>query len=180
LRTETSSSTRQNRINALIPKKKQYHGIALRKKVSRRRSPPDLTGGESFPAMESKLWRPLRLLILLLLPLSASWTAAEDDPAVARSAFPIDGDVAWVVQISDLHISAYHPERAEDLVNLLGPALRAICPHLLLVTGDITGAPTPPISFGSPISRLMYPSVPEYKAYFDCTNHAFINIDRHH
>jgi predicted MPP superfamily phosphohydrolase len=130
------------------------------KKVSQRRSPPDLTGGENFPAMASIPWRPLRLLLLILLPLSASWTAAEDDPTVARSAFPIDGDVAWVVQISDLHISAYHPDRADDLVNLLGPALRAIRPHLLLVTGDITGAPTPP-SFHSPISRLMYPSVPE-------------------
>uniref|UniRef100_A0ACD5X003 Uncharacterized protein n=1 Tax=Avena sativa TaxID=4498 RepID=A0ACD5X003_AVESA len=91
--------------------------------------------------MASKLWRPLRiLLVLLLLPLSTSWTAAADDASVARSAFPMDGDVAWVVQVSDLHISAYHPDRADDLVRLLGPALRAIRPHLLIVSGDITDA----------------------------------------
>lgn len=52
----------------------------------------------------------------------------------------MDGDVAWVVQVSDLHLSAYHPERADDLVRLLAPALRAIRPALLLVTGDITDA----------------------------------------
>ncbi|KAL6644804.1 hypothetical protein ACP70R_016412 [Stipagrostis hirtigluma subsp. patula] len=52
----------------------------------------------------------------------------------------MDGDVAWVVQVSDLHISAYHPERADDLARYLGDALRAIRPQLLLVTGDITDA----------------------------------------
>lgn len=50
----------------------------------------------------------------------------------------MEGDVAWVVQVSDLHISTYNPERAAELA-LLGTALRAIRPHLLLVTGDITG-----------------------------------------
>ncbi|KAM3229658.1 hypothetical protein ACQJBY_060467 [Aegilops geniculata] len=91
--------------------------------------------------MASKLSHPLILpLLLLLLPLSAPWTAADDDGAVARSAFPMDGDVAWLVQVSDLHISAYHPDRAADLVNLLGTALRTIRPHLLLVSGDITDA----------------------------------------
>ena len=53
----------------------------------------------------------------------------------------MDGDVAWVVQVSDLHISTYSPERAAELT-LLGTALRAIRPHLLLVTGDITGEPS--------------------------------------
>lgn len=52
----------------------------------------------------------------------------------------MDGEVAWVVQVSDLHISAYHPERAHDLVRLLAPALRVIRPALLLITGDITDA----------------------------------------
>ncbi|KAF7041968.1 hypothetical protein CFC21_051679 [Triticum aestivum] len=89
--------------------------------------------------MASPLILPL-LLLLLILPLSAPWTAADDDGAVARSAFPMDGDVAWVVQVSDLHISAYHPDRAADLASLLGTALRTIRPHLLLVSGDITDA----------------------------------------
>uniref|UniRef100_A0A453IGF2 Calcineurin-like phosphoesterase domain-containing protein n=1 Tax=Aegilops tauschii subsp. strangulata TaxID=200361 RepID=A0A453IGF2_AEGTS len=91
--------------------------------------------------MASKISHPLILpLLLFILPLSAPWTAADDDGAVARSAFPMDGDVAWVVQVSDLHISAYHPDRAADLVSLLGSALRTIRPHLLLVSGDITDA----------------------------------------
>ncbi|URE32907.1 Ser Thr protein phosphatase family protein [Musa troglodytarum] len=59
---------------------------------------------------------------------------------VARESFPIDGDVAWVVQVSDLHLSTYHPDRADDLVHLLAPALRAIRPSLLVITGDITDA----------------------------------------
>ncbi|RRT45034.1 hypothetical protein B296_00034112 [Ensete ventricosum] len=59
---------------------------------------------------------------------------------VARESFPIDGDVAWLVQVSDLHLSSYHPDRADDLVRLLAPALRAIRPSLLLITGDITDA----------------------------------------
>uniref|UniRef100_A0A0D9VS51 Uncharacterized protein n=1 Tax=Leersia perrieri TaxID=77586 RepID=A0A0D9VS51_9ORYZ len=94
--------------------------------------------------MASQLRPPLVLMLLLLLvlpPLCApTWLVADDDAAVARSAFSMDGDVAWVVQVSDLHISAYHPERANDLANLLGTALLAIRPHLLLVTGDITDA----------------------------------------
>ncbi|KAL6907531.1 hypothetical protein ACP4OV_002570 [Aristida adscensionis] len=94
--------------------------------------------------MASELPLPLALLLLLLvlLPSSASWAAAgdDDDASVSRSAFPMEGDVAWVVQVSDLHISAYHPERAADLARHLGGALRAIRPHLLLVTGDITDA----------------------------------------
>ncbi|XP_074582885.1 putative metallophosphoesterase At3g03305 isoform X2 [Curcuma longa] len=60
--------------------------------------------------------------------------------SVVRESFPMDGDVAWVVQISDLHLSAYHPDRASDLVRLLAPALRVIRPALLLITGDITDA----------------------------------------
>ncbi|KAG0551843.1 hypothetical protein BDA96_01G458300 [Sorghum bicolor] len=81
------------------------------------------------------------LLFLVLLPTPcSSWRPADDDDAsVSRSVFPMDGDVAWVVQASDLHISTYNPERAAELA-LLGTALRAIRPHLLLVTGDITDA----------------------------------------
>uniref|UniRef100_A0A0E0KBI9 Uncharacterized protein n=1 Tax=Oryza punctata TaxID=4537 RepID=A0A0E0KBI9_ORYPU len=92
--------------------------------------------------MASQLRSPLVLLLLLALQQLCAplLVVADDGASVARSAFSMDGDVAWVVQVSDLHISAYHPDRAEDLVSLLGPALRAIRPHLLLVTGDITDA----------------------------------------
>lgn len=51
-----------------------------------------------------------------------------------------NGDVAWVVQVSDLHLSAYHRERAEDLEKLLAPALNMIRPSLVLITGDLTDA----------------------------------------
>lgn len=51
----------------------------------------------------------------------------------------MEGDVAWVVQVSDLHISAYDHERARDLEMLLAPALRVVRPSLLIVTGDLTG-----------------------------------------
>lgn len=69
---------------------------------------------------------------------SADKTAAAEE-VVSREFFPMEGDLAWVIQVSDLHISAYHPKRADDLAELLGPAIRIIRPDLVLVTGDITG-----------------------------------------
>ncbi|XP_020104395.1 putative metallophosphoesterase At3g03305 isoform X2 [Ananas comosus] len=57
-----------------------------------------------------------------------------------RASFAVEGDVAWAVQISDLHVSAHHPARARDLVRLLAPALRLLRPSLLLITGDLTDA----------------------------------------
>ncbi|KAJ4837126.1 hypothetical protein Tsubulata_030654 [Turnera subulata] len=46
--------------------------------------------------------------------------------------------VIWVVQLSDLHFSVHHPERAIDFKNIVGPALRMINPSLVLITGDLT------------------------------------------
>nr|CAD1837463.1 unnamed protein product [Ananas comosus var. bracteatus] len=60
--------------------------------------------------------------------------------AVMRASFAVEGDVAWAVQVSDLHVSAHHPARARDLVRLLAPALRLLRPSLLLITGDLTDA----------------------------------------
>ncbi|XP_010916512.1 putative metallophosphoesterase At3g03305 [Elaeis guineensis] len=83
-------------------------------------------------------------LFLLFSALSSSMEihneAGGDRDYVTRESFPMDGDVAWVVQVSDLHLSAFHPERAEDLVSRLASALRVIRPSLLLITGDITDA----------------------------------------
>lgn len=64
----------------------------------------------------------------------------EEDGSISREIFSLDSDVTWVVQISDLHISSYHPQRSEDLKRLLVPALRIIRPSLFLITGDITDA----------------------------------------
>eukprot|EP01018_Ginkgo_biloba_P006019 Gb_41602 [translate_table: standard] len=66
-----------------------------------------------------------------------------EESGVSREIFYLKGepsDVAWVVQVSDLHISSYHPERSEDLRRLLAPALKMIQPSLVLITGDLTDA----------------------------------------
>lgn len=47
--------------------------------------------------------------------------------------------LVWVVQLSDLHFSVHHPDRALDFKNLVGPALSMINPSLVLITGDLTG-----------------------------------------
>ncbi|KAL5767133.1 hypothetical protein ACOSQ2_013916 [Xanthoceras sorbifolium] len=47
--------------------------------------------------------------------------------------------LVWVVQLSDLHFSVHHPDRASDFKKLVGPALSMINPSLVLITGDLTG-----------------------------------------
>ncbi|CAN6465957.1 unnamed protein product [Victoria cruziana] len=76
-----------------------------------------------------------------------SWPREErgedDGSSVSREVFFLEGghsDVTWVVQITDLHLSSYYPDRAEDLKRLLTPALRIVQPSLLLITGDLTDA----------------------------------------
>ncbi|CAN6203579.1 unnamed protein product [Urochloa humidicola] len=49
------------------------------------------------------------------------------------------GSVVWAVQLSDLHISAFHPERAADFRRHVGDALALVNPSLVLITGDLTG-----------------------------------------
>ncbi|XXG62201.1 hypothetical protein AAC387_Pa05g0613 [Persea americana] len=46
--------------------------------------------------------------------------------------------VVWVVQLSDLHFSVFHPDRADDLKRVVGPSLALINPSLVLITGDLT------------------------------------------
>lgn len=48
-------------------------------------------------------------------------------------------DVAWVVQLSDLHFSVHHPERALGFEKIVGPSLSMINPSLVFITGDLTG-----------------------------------------
>ncbi|XP_073020015.1 putative metallophosphoesterase At3g03305 [Primulina eburnea] len=47
-------------------------------------------------------------------------------------------DLAWVVQLSDLHFSVHHPDRAHDFREIVGPTLSFIKPALVLLTGDLT------------------------------------------
>lgn len=46
--------------------------------------------------------------------------------------------VVWVVQLSDLHFSVFHPQRALDFKRAVGPALAMINPSLVFITGDLT------------------------------------------
>ncbi|KAJ6317886.1 hypothetical protein OIU76_013434 [Salix suchowensis] len=46
--------------------------------------------------------------------------------------------IIWIVQLSDLHFSVHHPERALDFKKIVGPALKMINPSLVLITGDLT------------------------------------------
>ncbi|XP_011626136.1 putative metallophosphoesterase At3g03305 [Amborella trichopoda] len=63
----------------------------------------------------------------------------------SRSTIDVKGDphnVVWVVQLSDLHFSVYHPERALQFSEFIGPALKMINPSLVLITGDLTDGKT--------------------------------------
>ncbi|KAM7272316.1 hypothetical protein ACFE04_026979 [Oxalis oulophora] len=46
--------------------------------------------------------------------------------------------VIWIVQLSDLHFSVHHPDRALDFNSIVGPTLSMINPSLVLITGDLT------------------------------------------
>ncbi|KAG0478382.1 hypothetical protein HPP92_013101 [Vanilla planifolia] len=77
-------------------------------------------------------------LIILLLCLSSTSVSSSGH---RRSLFEVVGGpegVVWVVQLSDLHFSVFHPERALDFRRLIGPALSMINPSLVLITGDLT------------------------------------------
>lgn len=67
--------------------------------------------------------------------------------------------VIWVVQLSDLHFSVHHPDRALDFKALVGPALSMINPSLVLITGDLTGAVSLSLS---PISLLGFVGIHKF------------------
>lgn len=83
-------------------------------------------------------WALLLLVAAATLPL----TTGEGSPTGRGRVIEVEGgpkSVVWVVQLSDLHISVHHPERAYDLQRYVGPALAMINPSLVLITGDLTG-----------------------------------------
>lgn len=80
--------------------------------------------------------------LLLLSFTSCSAITGGDSKTISRRVIDVEGgpeDVIWVVQLSDLHFSVHHPERALDFKRLVGPALSIIRPSLVLLTGDLTG-----------------------------------------
>ncbi|XP_022744346.1 putative metallophosphoesterase At3g03305 [Durio zibethinus] len=90
------------------------------------------------------------ILVLILLPFLLClkvpiYCAQEEDrtPSFSSHRTVIDlkdgpESVVWVVQLSDLHFSVHHPDRAIDFKNLVPPALSMINPSLVLITGDLT------------------------------------------
>ncbi|KXG34890.1 hypothetical protein SORBI_3002G104600 [Sorghum bicolor] len=85
-----------------------------------------------------------RAAILVALPLFLSVCG----PSPARSGdlrrvVEVPGEprsVVWAVQLSDLHLSAFHPERTADFRRHVGDALAMVNPALVLITGDLTDA----------------------------------------
>ncbi|KAF3613663.1 hypothetical protein FXO38_36118, partial [Capsicum annuum] len=76
----------------------------------------------------------LFFLLILLFPLH--YSSAE------RQVIELKGgpdDVAWIVQLSDLHFSVHHPQRAIHFNDIVGPTLSTINPSLVFITGDLTG-----------------------------------------
>ncbi|XP_028790102.1 putative metallophosphoesterase At3g03305 [Neltuma alba] len=82
------------------------------------------------------------ILVLLIFSVasSSSTTSGNEEEQTKRVIWAKGGpdSVVWVVQLSDLHFSIHHPDRALDFRNFVGPALSMINPSLVLVTGDLT------------------------------------------
>ena len=67
---------------------------------------------------------------------------SRSNPQNQREIIDVKGgpeDVLWLVQLSDLHFSVHHPDRARDFKDFVGPSLSMINPSLVLITGDLTG-----------------------------------------
>nr|CAB3456290.1 unnamed protein product [Digitaria exilis] len=85
--------------------------------------------------------RPAAFLFALRLLLSVCGAARACGGGDLRRVVEVPGEpgsVVWAVQLSDLHLSAFHPERAADFRRHVGDALAMVDPALVLITGDIT------------------------------------------
>jgi hypothetical protein len=83
-------------------------------------------------------------LALFFLPVALLGVLAGAAPIRGdlRRVVEVEGEprsVVWAVQLSDLHLSAFHPERAADFRRHVGGALAMVNPSLVLITGDLTG-----------------------------------------
>lgn len=87
--------------------------------------------------MEAHRTRLLPLLLALVAAAAAPSYSAGDERAVVEVSGAPEG-VVWVAQLSDLHFSVHHPERAYDFRRYVGPALAMVNPALVLITGDLT------------------------------------------
>ncbi|CAO2196633.1 unnamed protein product [Urochloa humidicola] len=87
--------------------------------------------------MESRGKRLLPVLLALVAAAAAPSAVSRDGRDVVEVSGAPDG-VVWVAQLSDLHFSVHHPERAYDFRRYVGPALAMVNPDLVLITGDLT------------------------------------------
>ncbi|KAL0402662.1 UNVERIFIED_CONTAM: putative metallophosphoesterase [Sesamum latifolium] len=82
------------------------------------------------------------LLLLIAIPFPPpSLSAISSGNSSKREVIEVGGgpdDLVWVVQLSDLHFSVHHPERARDFQEIVGFALSFIKPSLVFLTGDLT------------------------------------------
>ncbi|CAN4126652.1 unnamed protein product [Withania somnifera] len=76
--------------------------------------------------------------LILLLTLQLCSCSGESWNKEKRQIIELAEDVAWVVQLSDLHFSVHHPQRALNFSNIMGPTLFMINPSLVFITGDLT------------------------------------------
>jgi predicted MPP superfamily phosphohydrolase len=88
--------------------------------------------------MEMRGKRLLPVLLALVAAAVAPPAVSRDGREVVEVSGAPDG-VVWVAQLSDLHFSVHHPERAYDFRRYVGPALAMVNPDLVLITGDLTG-----------------------------------------
>lgn len=102
--------------------------------------------GKQMPA--GKMGFLLLLFLFISLPcltlsrLEQHQETIEGTKPNSRTVIDVEGgpdSVVWVVQLSDLHFSVFHPDRADDLKRVVGPSLALINPSLVLITGDLTG-----------------------------------------
>ncbi|KAL5198319.1 hypothetical protein ABZP36_001831 [Zizania latifolia] len=85
----------------------------------------------------------LPVLLPLLLGVLAGAVSVHGGDGDLRRVVEVAGgpsSVVWAVQLSDLHLSAFHPDRAADFRRHVGGALAMVNPSLVLITGDLTDA----------------------------------------
>ena len=117
--------------------------MQLTQAYSRKDSSPTMASprrGAAIPRATSSL-RDLLLLVALPLLLSVCGPSPTHGGDLRR-VVEVPGEprsVVWAVQLSDLHLSAFHPERAADFRRHVGDALAMVYPALVLITGDLTG-----------------------------------------
>ncbi|KAL3523290.1 hypothetical protein ACH5RR_016124 [Cinchona calisaya] len=86
--------------------------------------------------MGSHAIRNLMILLFLFFVILVPCCSSSSSSIIQVKSGP--SDVVWVVQLSDLHFSVHHPERAQDFKSVVGPTLSMINPSLVLITGDLT------------------------------------------